>query len=199
MPHPLVAGLRPPYPAAMLAPAPPPRPPRYAEALVFLAGRERVRLAELARGLGIGPEVADVFLSCLLAEGRIGPRGLDGWWPVREAAAEMPARPEAAPAPGALARLEAALRQLEAVAMAVGIRARAAEARAALAERRLAALQRQARAAPEGEARFQALKRLLARELHPDQPAAPEEQRWREALFKRLWPRLEVLERGGGK
>lgn len=41
--------------------------------------------------------------------------------------------------------------------------------------------------------RFEQMKRLLARELHPDLAASDDERRLREDLFKRVWAKIEKL------
>ncbi|MBM3587192.1 MAG: hypothetical protein FJX33_05160 [Alphaproteobacteria bacterium] len=46
--------------------------------------------------------------------------------------------------------------------------------------------------------RFNALRRVLARELHPDYaPADPGDISLREALFKSIWPKVKQIERKG--
>ena len=46
--------------------------------------------------------------------------------------------------------------------------------------------------------RFDALRRVLARELHPDYaPADRGDKSLREALFKSIWPKVEQIERKG--
>jgi hypothetical protein len=46
--------------------------------------------------------------------------------------------------------------------------------------------------------RFGALRRVLARELHPDYaPAGLGDMSLREALFKSIWPKVEQIERKG--
>ena len=46
--------------------------------------------------------------------------------------------------------------------------------------------------------RFDALRRVLARELHPDYaPADQADVPLREALFKSIWPKVEQIERKG--
>jgi hypothetical protein len=176
------------YAGAMPDPTPEPqrRPPRYLDAVAFARGRARLRLGELAAGLALEAETADVFLSCMQAEGVVGARELGGWWPV------LPV-PGPAPATLALAALDAALDRLQQAAEATRRGAEAAQRRALVAERRVAELENRPRATPAGDERLTMLKRLLARELHPDQPGTPAERGLREALFKRLWPKLEAL------
>jgi hypothetical protein len=176
------------YAGAMPDPTPEPqrRPPRYLDAVAFARGRARLRLGELADGLAVDAETADVFLSCLQAEGVVGPRALSGWWPV------LPA-PEPAPATLAVAALETAVERLQRAVEAARRSAEAAQRRALVAERRVTELESRPRTTPAGDERLTTLKRLLARELHPDQPGSPAERSLREALFKRLWPKLEAL------
>jgi hypothetical protein len=46
--------------------------------------------------------------------------------------------------------------------------------------------------------RFDRLKRLIAREFHPDQGAATGiEKQIRAEIFKTVWPRIEDIERSG--
>jgi hypothetical protein len=46
--------------------------------------------------------------------------------------------------------------------------------------------------------RFDALRRVLARELHPDYaPADRGDMSLRESLFKSIWPKVEQIERKG--
>ncbi|MFC7538654.1 hypothetical protein ACFQU2_03265 [Siccirubricoccus deserti] len=168
-------------------PEPQHRPPRYLDAVAFARGRARVRLGELAEVLAVDAETADAFLSCLQAEGVIGPRTLSGWWPV------LPAPEPAAPATLAVAALEAAVERLQRAVEAARQRAEAAQRRALVAERRVTELESRPRTLTAGDERLTTLKRLLARELHPDQPGSPAERSLREALFKRLWPKLEAL------
>jgi hypothetical protein len=68
---------------------------------------------------------------------------------------------------------------------------------AAAAEERLRALQAEAdRPAPKGiDKRFDQLRRFLARELHPDLAGDDNSERLlREALFKRVWAKVEQLQ-----
>jgi hypothetical protein len=167
-------------------PEPQRRLPRYLDAVAFARGRARLRLGELAAGLALDAETADVFLSCMQAEGVVGARGLSGWWPV------LPT-PEPAATALAVAALDAAVERLQRAAEAARQGAEAAQRRALLAERRVAELESRPRTTLAGDERLTALKRLLARELHPDQPGTQAERGLREALFKRLWPKLEAL------
>jgi hypothetical protein len=162
------------------------RPPCYLDAVAFARGRARLRLGDLAAGMALDAETADVFLSCMQAEGVVGAREMSGWWPV------LPA-PEPEPTTQAVVALEAAMDRLELAAAAVRLGAETAQRRALLAERRVTELESRPRPTAAGDERLTTLKRLLARELHPDQPGSPAERGLREALFKRLWPKLEAL------
>jgi hypothetical protein len=167
-------------------PEPQRRLPRYLDAVDFARGRARLRLCELAAGLALDAETADVFLSCMQAEGVVGAREMSGWWPV------LPA-PEPVATALAVAALDAAVERLQRATEAARQGAEAAQRRALLAERRVAELESRPRTTLAGDERLTTLKRLLARELHPDQPGTQAERGLREALFKRLWPKLEAL------
>ncbi len=69
---------------------------------------------------------------------------------------------------------------------------------AAAAEQRLLALQAEvdaAAAAGGSDRRFEQLRRFLARELHPDLAGENASERaWREAIFKRVWAKIEHLQ-----
>jgi hypothetical protein len=180
------------YAGAMPDPTPEPqrRPPRYLDAVAFARSRARLRLGDLAAGLALDAETADVFLSCMQAEGVVGAREMSGWWPVLPAPEPTPANLATTLA---LAALEAAVEHLQRAAEAARRGAEAAQRRALVAERRVTELEGRPRATLAGDERLTTLKRLLARELHPDQPGTPAERGLREALFKRLWPKLEAL------
>ncbi|WP_431267974.1 hypothetical protein [Dankookia sp. P2] len=152
-----------------------PRFLRYEDALPWVRGQVRLTLEGMARGLDATPAAAASFLRRLEAEGVVGPAGPDGAHPVlgerRRRWAE--AAPAAADPWAEIARLR--------------IEAEAAARRAAAAEARLAAL-----AVPREQ--IAALRRLLARELHPDTAAPlgdPAQQAAFEEVFKRVWPRIE--------
>jgi hypothetical protein len=50
---------------------------------------------------------------------------------------------------------------------------------------------------PQEDARVEALRRLLARELHPDKAkSSSEEAALRTELFKRLWPQIDLIVKG---
>ncbi len=170
---------------------PPPRSARYRDAVALVRGRPRVRLSELTRELRLDPETADIFLSCMQAEAILGARQPDGWWPVLSGAEAGPIEPELARLDQALARLEQAIARGQ--EHAAGL-----QDRCVAAERRILEMERRQRAKGDGTAEEQlaAVKRLLARELHPDLPGSAAERALREALFKRLWPLLAAAERG---
>jgi hypothetical protein len=156
-----------------------PRFLRYEDALPWVRGQARLTAEGMARGLDATPAAAASFLRRLEAEGVVGPAEPDGAHPVlgerrRRWAEAAPASTDRSADPWAeVARWQAA--------------AEAAVRRAAAAEARLAEL-----AAP--RERIAALRRLLARELHPD-TAAPlgdlAQQAVYAEVFKRVWPRIE--------
>ena len=152
-----------------------PRFLRYEDALPWVRGQARLTAEGMARGLDATPAAAASFLRRLEAEGVVGPAGPDGTHPVLGERRRRWA--EAAPA---AADPWAEVAQLRA-------EAEAAARQAAAAEARLAEL-----AAP--RERLAALRRLLARELHPD-TAAPlgdlAQQAAYAEVFKRVWPRIE--------
>jgi len=152
-----------------------PRFLRYEDALPWVRTQARLTPEGLARGLDATPAAAASFLRRMESEGVVGPAGPDGAHAVLGERRRRWA--EAAPAstdPAAeLARLQAELQ--------------AATRRAAAAEARLAD-----HAAARD--RIALLRRLLARELHPDTAAPVEEPALQGAyaeVFKRLWPRIE--------
>ncbi|RAI59359.1 hypothetical protein [Roseicella frigidaeris] len=146
----------------------------YEEALAWAQGQASLTLEGMMRGLDASAAAAASFLRRMEADGLIGPAESDGTHPVlgsrRRRAASQPDREEAA-----AARLRAELQ--------------AALHRAERAEARLAAL-----AAP--RAQLGSLRRLLARELHPDAAAPTGDAALHAAytaIFKTLWPRIETL------
>ena len=152
-----------------------PRFLRYEDALPWVRGQARLTVDGMARGLDATPAAAASFLRRLEAEGVVGPAGPDGAHPVLGERRRRWA--EAAPAP---TDPQAEIARLRGEVEAAMRRAAAAEAR--LAER----------AAP--SRRIAALRRLLARELHPDTAAPlgdPAQQAAYAEVFKRVWPRIE--------
>ncbi len=154
-----------------------PRFLRYEDALPWVRTQARLTPEGLARGLDASPATAASFLRRMEAEGVVGPAGPDGAHPVlgerRRRWAE--AIPVAIDPSAELARLQAELQ--------------AATRRAAAAEARLA----DHAAARE---RVALLRRLLARELHPDTAAPVDQPALQGAyaeLFKRVWPRIERI------
>lgn len=152
-----------------------PRFLRYDEALAYANGRTRLSREGLVRGLDATPAAADAFLRRMEADGVIGPAEPDGAHPVlgaqrRRWSAPMPA--ETAPA-GMMGEDVARLRAERDAALR---RAESAEAAAA--------------------ARLATLRRMLARELHPDSAASAGTTALQEAyqeIFQRVWPRIEAV------
>ncbi|MFC7473080.1 hypothetical protein ACFQS7_01850 [Dankookia sp. GCM10030260] len=152
-----------------------PRFLRYEDALPWVRGQARLTAEGMVRGLDATPTAAASFLRRLEAEGVVGPAGADGAHPVLGERRRRWAEPAPAAAdPWAeCARLRA--------------EAEAATRRAAAAEAQLAA-------ATAPRERIAALRRLLARELHPDTAAPagdPARQAAHAEVFARVWPRIE--------
>lgn len=158
-----------------------PRFLRYEDALAWVRGRARFVPEELARGLDASPATAGTFLRRMEAEGVVGLAGPDGTHPVL---GERRRRWSAEPQP-----MAAGADPWAEVARLRGEAAAAAH-RATIAEAQLAG------AAP--RERMAVLRRMLARELHPDTAAPigdPALQAAYAEVFKRVWPRIErVLE-----
>jgi hypothetical protein len=155
-----------------------PRFLRYEDALPWVKGQARLTPEGLVRSLDATPTAAASFLRRMEAEGLIGPAGADGAHVVlgeRRRRWTEPA-PAAADPLAELTRLRAELES--------------ATRRATLAEGRLAA--QAAQVAPRD--RIALLRRMLARELHPDTAAPVGEPVLQAAcaeVFKRVWPRIE--------
>lgn len=154
-----------------------PRFLRYEDALPWVRGQARLTAVGMARGLDAAPAAVASILRRLEAEGVIGPAGPDGVHPVLGDRRRRwtDTAPAAADPWAELARLRAEVE--------------AAGRRAMTAEARLAAM-----VAP--RERFAALRRRLARELHPDTAAPlgdPAQQAAYAEVFKRVWPRIEQV------
>ncbi|NOG72876.1 hypothetical protein [Roseicella sp. DB1501] len=147
---------------------------QYEDALAWMQGRTSLTFEGMRRGLDASPTATASFLRRMEADGLIGPAGPDGAHPVlgsRRRASLHAAQDEPAIAARLRAELQAALQRAE------------------RAEARLAAL-----TAP--QARLGTLRRLLARELHPDTAALAEDPARQAAyaeIFKTLWPRIEAV------
>ena len=104
--------------------------------------------------------------------------------------------PHHAPAPsgGAYNSLEAEVRRLREVAAEAEQQRDLWRMTAHSAQERLAVFETPGATEPGTDKRFDQLKRLLARELHPDLAADADEKRVREVIFKRVWAKIEQLQ-----
>ena len=160
-----------------------PRFLRYEDALPWVRGQARLTVEGMARGLDATPAAAASFLRRMETEGVVGPVGSDGIYPVlgerrRRWSGAVP-EPASHPADRVIDPW-AEVARLQAEATIAARRAEAAEARVA-------------EQAPARE-RIAVLRRLLARELHPDTAAPvgdPALQSAYAEVFKRVWPRIE--------
>ena len=98
------------------------------------------------------------------------------------------------PAIGSHNTLEAELQRLREVAAEAEQQRDLWRMTATSAQERLAAFEVPGTPEPGADKRFDQLKRLLARELHPDLAADAEEKRVREVIFKRVWAKIEQLQ-----
>ncbi len=169
------------------------------DARAFARRQNRLTLQALMKGLGASERAASSFLDTLQAEGLIGPAEEGGVHRVRDALAarrgwsQAEARTGAQAGPG-IDELRAEIARLKALAE----EAEGWKQRALQAEARLAAQPGQ----ESGQAfrvRVTALRRTLARELHPDAPHAPAHDRaLYTEMFKTIWPRIEAALRSNG-
>ncbi|MBV8590710.1 MAG: hypothetical protein JO212_11765 [Acetobacteraceae bacterium] len=156
----------------------------YEAAVQHVMGLRRVKHFDLARQLGIHLTAALKLLQRMQQEGIVGPMDLHGWRLVL-------IKPD--PFYGSL--LEEVRRSRELAARAV--------AEASLWKRRALAAQSDSkpRASPPPAAssgasddRINKIRRLLAKELHPDAcDSGGPEARVRAELFKKIWPKLESV------
>jgi hypothetical protein len=167
----------------------------YTTAVACALGVARIRHFELAQKIGADWRIALRYLDQMQREGLVGPLGLDGWREVlatRAVATDAPNSGNHAEGSGAQElRLEIEdLRQAHAAALSElsAWRARA---------RQRTMPERVGEGEPEknGDWRFKALRRLVAKELHPDlsRPGGMEAA-VRNALFQRIWPQIEMLQ-----
>lgn len=156
-----------------------PRFVRYEDALASIEGRTRLRCSDLERALDAAPAAAEHFLRRMEAEGVVGPPDADGSYPVLGARRRRWGGPPPIGNP-----IQSTPDELDRLRQERD----AAVQRAAAAEERLAA----ALARPP---RHAVLRRMLARELHPDAAPAADaaERRAQEDIFKRVWPRIERI------
>lgn len=159
----------------------------YEDALAVVAGVERLSVDSLAQALGVSDLAADDMLRRLEQDGYIGPDNGLGWHhPIQPSGRRRWQQPAFAPSPEAriaqleveVARLRHALYDAESardIAKSVSEKHGGAKTRPMSVTRRR-------------------LKRLLARELHPDQQGRTEaEKAIYGEIFKRSWPRLEAM------
>lgn len=166
----------------------------FEEARHFALRQDRLTAGMLMQGLGATATVAGTLLQRLEREGIVGPVDPQGTHRVLGSTAPRrswsPAPAGAAGTRGTVADLEAELARLRPLAEAAEAwRQRALEAEAQLG---LASA-----SSGDVQARVAALRRMLARELHPD--AAPRhgvDRASHAEIFKTLWPRIEAVLRG---
>ncbi len=156
----------------------------FEDALAVVAAHERLSASTLGEALGVSAQAAGSLLRLLQQDGHVGPDEGDGWHHVggrgrkRWEQQSFSSTPETriAQLEGEVARLRAALFDAEtARSVADAVSAKAPKTRPISVTRRR-------------------LKRLLARELHPDQQGRSDAERevYGE-IFKRSWPRLEMI------
>jgi len=160
-----------------------PRFVRYEDALAYARSQARLNAAALVAGLDASPHAAEVLIRQLEAAGVIGPAGPDGLHPAQQERQRrwqgMGSGGHGGGGPGD-PQLAAEVARLR--------------AEAATATRRAAQVEAQLAATIAAEARIAALRRVLARELHPDIAAPTGDAALQAAyaeVFKRVWPRIE--------
>lgn len=159
----------------------------YEDALAVVAAGEQLSVDSLVQALGVSDLAAEDLLRRLERDGYIGPDDGRGWHhPAQSSGRRRWQQPTFAPSPEAriaqleveVARLRHALFDAESardLAKAVSEKALGGKARPMSVTRRR-------------------LKRLLARELHPDQQGRTDaEKAIYGEIFKRSWPRLEAM------
>jgi hypothetical protein len=159
----------------------------YEDAVALVAAVERLSVDSLAEALGVSDLAAEDLLRRLERDGHIGPSDGHGWHqPAQPSGRRRWQQPAFAPSPEAriaqlemeVARLRHALSDAES---ARDLARSASDSTAAKKTRTMSVTRRR-------------LKRLLARELHPDhQGRSDAEKAIYEDIFKRSWPRLEAV------
>ena len=158
---------------------------------IFGSARDLLEFAQ-RQGAAINPSVfaaADLY-----GDGR--PSTLAGRRTHSQFEKPVPGVPqyEAAPTHGVERALEAEVRRLRAATEEAELQRDLWRMTAKSAQERLAAYEAPGGPEPGLDKRFEQLKRLLARELHPDLAADADEKRVREVIFKRVWAKIEQLQ-----
>lgn len=159
----------------------------YQDALAVVEAAERVSVDSLAQALGVSDLAADDMLRRLEQDGHIGPDDGRGWHrPAQPSGRRRWQQPAFAPSPESrIAQLEvevARLRHALFDAEAARDLAKSASEKAGAGKTRTMSVTRRR------------LKRMLARELHPDHQGQSEaEKAVYSDIFKRSWPRLEAV------
>lgn len=182
----------------------------YEDAVSAVRRRQRVRPFELAEDLGLDWATSKRYLNRMEHDGIVGPMSDLGWRDVLPERTRQHGRggrdgPDeafdgaASRGPGRagldrIAELEAQVARLKEAGKTIIQQREEWKARALAAEKLGSG-----GSAPGGDAgRYAALKRILARELHPDYaPGDGIERVVREAIFKKVWPQVEDMEKNG--
>jgi hypothetical protein len=170
----------------------------YEEACAFAARQDRLTVDALVRSLGATPAAAASFLRRLQQDGLIGPAEENGAHPVAGRGGRRRYWGEAqgakaAPAPEVrIAELEAELARLRLQAEEADFWRR----RALAAEQRQPGGPQASEPTAVLQGRVDALRRMLAKELHPDAARLGTDRAVHAEIFKAVWPRIEAVLRG---
>jgi hypothetical protein len=182
-------------------------PPTYENVRLVADVLSRINVDLIERHFGVSPDIANEFMERLVAERRFGELNADGWHYPRLRKLRVRRSSTKLKATNKLKKDDLALRVAELEQEGYALRARVKrlqdagktvigqreqwKSRALVAKELLEAeLSRRTK----GDDRFDALRRLIAKELHPDFCTGGQlEKLMRQECFKKLWPEIERL------